>query len=114
MSSIDCSYKPVKQQLWSDVFGGVGLKDGQRVLDLACGPGVISRLIAESHPNSQITAMDLNADLLAVAREKRLALDWIRFFCPGRRLRTTSRTWAIRFHLRRDFSFSTWRIPFAH
>ena len=51
----------------------VGLKDGQRVLDLACGPGVISRLIAESHPNSQITAMDLNGDLLAAAREEAAA-----------------------------------------
>ena len=48
----------------------VGLKDGQRVLDLACGPGVISRLIAESHPNSQLTAMDLNGDLLAAARQE--------------------------------------------
>ena len=62
----------------------VGLKDGQRVLDLACGPGVISRLIAESHPNSQITAMDLNADLLAVAREEAAGagLDQI-FFVQG-------------------------------
>lgn len=50
-----------------------GLSDGQEVLDLACGPGVISRLIAEIHPNSRVTAMDLNGDLLEAARSEAAA-----------------------------------------
>lgn len=48
----------------------MGLQDGQEVLDLACGPGVISRLIAEVHPGSRVTAMDLNGDLLDAARRE--------------------------------------------
>lgn len=45
-----------------------GLRDGQTVLDLACGPGVISRLIAETHPACSVTAMDLSSELLDAAR----------------------------------------------
>ena len=48
----------------------MGLADGQAVLDLACGPGVISRLIAQAHPQSRVTAMDLNGELLAAARQE--------------------------------------------
>ena len=48
----------------------MGLQDGQEVLDLACGPGVISRLIAEAHPASRVTAMDLNGELLNAARQE--------------------------------------------
>ncbi|WP_438982522.1 class I SAM-dependent methyltransferase [Vulcanococcus sp.] len=51
----------------------MGLQDGQDVLDLACGPGVISRLIAETHSASRVTAMDLNGDLLAAARQEAAA-----------------------------------------
>jgi len=48
----------------------MGLRDGQEVLDLACGPGVISRLITEAHPASRVTAMDLNGELLHAARQE--------------------------------------------
>lgn len=47
----------------------MGLRDGQNVLDLACGPGLITRLIAQAHPLSKVTAMDLSEDLLDVARQ---------------------------------------------
>ena len=51
----------------------MGLRDGQKVLDVACGPGVISRLIAKAHPASQVTAMDLNGELLDVARQQAIS-----------------------------------------
>lgn len=52
----------------------MGLKDGLDVLDLACGPGVITRLIAESHPSSRVTAMDLNEALLEQAKTEAAAV----------------------------------------
>ena len=52
----------------------MGLKDGLDVLDLACGPGVITRLIAESHPSSRVTAMDLNEALLEQAKSEAVAV----------------------------------------
>ena len=52
----------------------MGLKDGLDVLDLACGPGVITRLIAESHPSCRVTAMDLNEALLEQAKTEAAAV----------------------------------------
>lgn len=45
------------------------LKQGERVLDLACGTGVVARLAAPRvGPMGQVTGIDLNAQMLAVAR----------------------------------------------
>ena len=45
------------------------LQRGERVLDLACGTGVVARLAASRvGPTGQVIGMDLNAGMLAVAR----------------------------------------------
>ena len=45
------------------------LKRGDRVLDLACGTGVVARLAAPRvGPTGHVTGLDLNAGMLAVAR----------------------------------------------
>lgn len=36
------------------------LKDGQKVLDVGCGTGLISNLFAQRYPNSQFTAIDFS------------------------------------------------------
>ena len=47
---------------------GAGLAPGMRVLDLACGPGFISRRIAEIvGPEGSVCGIDLNGDLLETA-----------------------------------------------
>ena len=49
------------------------LKQGKipmrRVLELGCGYGRIARLLAEAHPNTEITALDLSPEQLANARQ---------------------------------------------
>ncbi len=47
------------------------IKPGQRVLDVACGTGALTRTIAErAGPNGFITGVDINDGMLAVARTK--------------------------------------------
>jgi len=45
------------------------LQPGERVLDLACGTGLVTRLAApEVSPAGHVTGLDINAGMLAVAR----------------------------------------------
>lgn len=45
-----------------------GMRDGMVVLDVACGHGVRTRLIAENFPHSKVTGVDLSEDLISDAR----------------------------------------------
>lgn len=58
------------------------LRPGERVLDLACGTGVVARLAAEMVGRSgHVTGLDINAGMLAVARSlpspKGAAITWV-------------------------------------
>lgn len=45
-------------------------QSGERVLDIACGTGVVTRLVAKSiRSNGRVVGLDLNPDMLAVARK---------------------------------------------
>lgn len=59
----------------------VSLKPGERVLDVACGTGIVARLGAPIvGPGGHITGVDLNETMLDVARRKSVeadvAIDW--------------------------------------
>jgi SAM-dependent methyltransferase len=54
-----------------------GVRPGQRVLDAACGTGVVARACAELVGSSgSVTGLDLNASMLTVARQLRPDLTW--------------------------------------
>lgn len=47
------------------------LRSGERVLDLACGTGLVARFAApQVGPTGQVTGLDFNAGMLAVARSR--------------------------------------------
>ena len=59
----------------------IGLQPSDRVLDVACGTGIVARIVAEQDGFAgQITGIDLDPSMLAVARTKMpssgIVIDW--------------------------------------
>jgi ubiquinone/menaquinone biosynthesis C-methylase UbiE len=63
-----------------DLIGIAGLQAGQRVLDVACGTGIITRLAAERvGAAGAVAGLDVNPGMLAVARAQTppdISIDW--------------------------------------
>ncbi len=63
-----------------DLVGIAGLQAGQRVLDVACGTGVVTRLAAERvGAAGAVAGLDVNPGMLAVARshtQPDISIDW--------------------------------------
>ena len=54
-----------------------GLMPGMRVLDVACGTGVLSLAAADMvKPNGSVVGLDLNLGMLDVAKQKAPHIDW--------------------------------------
>lgn len=55
-----------------------GVTPGQRVLDVACGTGVVARQAADVVGRTgTVTGIDLNPAMIEVARERASAIDWL-------------------------------------
>lgn len=44
------------------------LKENDRVLDVACGPGIVGRVLLQQIPNLQINGIDLSPDMIELAQ----------------------------------------------
>jgi SAM-dependent methyltransferase len=61
----------------SRVADAAGVQPPQRVLDVACGTGVLARTVADRvGPNGSVVGIDLNEGMLAVAQRKAPAIEW--------------------------------------
>jgi SAM-dependent methyltransferase len=59
------------------IADAAGIRPGQRVLDVACGTGVLARAVAgRVGATGSVTGLDLNDGMLAVARRKAPAIEW--------------------------------------
>jgi ubiquinone/menaquinone biosynthesis C-methylase UbiE len=64
---------------WADEIVGLGAPQrGERVLDVACGPGVVARLAARRAGAGRVTGLDINPGMVEVARSlpSELPISW--------------------------------------
>ncbi len=60
------------------VLDAAAVEQGQRVLDVACGTGVLARAAAQRvGARGAVSGLDANPDMLAVARRLEPSIDWI-------------------------------------
>lgn len=71
-------FVPALFQEWAErVADAAQLRPGQRVLDVACGTGVLTRTAAERvGANGTVVGLDLNDGMLAVASKKAPQIEW--------------------------------------
>jgi ubiquinone/menaquinone biosynthesis C-methylase UbiE len=46
------------------------IRSHDRVLDLGCGTGTLTLMIKQAHPEAEVTGLDADRDVLAIARQK--------------------------------------------
>ena len=71
-------FVPALFQQWGGILADIArVAPGHRVLDVACGTGVLARAAAERvGPGGAVTGLDPNDEMLAVARGKGARVEW--------------------------------------
>jgi SAM-dependent methyltransferase len=69
---------PAVLQPWTRaVADAAGIREGQRVLDVACGTGVLTRAVAaHAGANGSVVGLDINPGMLAVASRNAPGIEW--------------------------------------
>jgi SAM-dependent methyltransferase len=78
-SAYDGTLVPALMREWAPrVLAAAAVGPGHRVLDVACGTGVLARAAADAvAPTGSVVGLDLDCGMLAVARRHRPDLGWL-------------------------------------
>src|SRR6185437_16918968 len=60
-----------------DLVARVNLDSPRRIIDLGCGPGNSTAVVARRWPEADITGLDSSAEMIDAARRQRPARHWI-------------------------------------
>jgi SAM-dependent methyltransferase len=76
----ESAFVPAIFAQWSPrLLDAAGVEPGQRVLDVACGTGVLARTAADRiGPTGEVVGVDLSEGMLTVARRLRPDIEWHR------------------------------------
>jgi len=61
-----------------DLIGRIGAARPARVVDLGCGTGNVTRILAERWPEAAVTGIDSSPEMLAAAAKEAPALEWVK------------------------------------
>jgi len=72
-------FVPALFQQWGETMSAcAGIEAGQRVLDVACGTGALTRAAARrSGPTGSVVGLDASEEMLAVARVQLPSVEWL-------------------------------------
>jgi trans-aconitate 2-methyltransferase len=74
-----------REQVVHDLIARVPFEP-KTIVDLGCGPGTSTRLLAQRFPSARITGIDISEPMLAVARERAAGAHFVRAdiesWCP--------------------------------
>jgi ubiquinone/menaquinone biosynthesis C-methylase UbiE len=75
----DAQFVPALFTQWGPVVAAeAGVREGDRVLDVACGTGALSLAAAGIvGPSGSVVGLDANPEMLAVARRKPVQIEWL-------------------------------------
>jgi len=69
------TFDDLRSRPFHDLIARIGARAPRRVLDLGCGPGHLTPLLAQRWPDAEIAASDSSADMVAAARERGIAAE---------------------------------------
>jgi len=74
----EAHFVPAIFATWAPILvDACAIPQGQRVLDVACGTGIVARVASERLGGAgEVTGLDLNPSMIKVARRLRPDLDW--------------------------------------
>jgi SAM-dependent methyltransferase len=73
----EAAFVPAFFAQWAPILcDAAGVTAGQRILDVACGTGIVARTAADRVGTANVVGVDLNEAMLTVARRVRPDIDW--------------------------------------
>src|SRR5271169_5182013 len=60
-----------------DLAARIAITSPRRVIDLGCGPGNSTAVLAERWPEAELTGLDNSSDMLATASRTLAAIRWL-------------------------------------